>query len=175
MIEAWAEKLAISIKGANEKETASINVMKFALIIIINFLIPCMCALMVGLMTGKSVETAVSVLTFVLVRASSGGYHFQTSTVCTVVSTIVMAVPPHISFPDQWNIYVTGFAFILFLIFAPANIKGYARMPERYFLLMKIISLIIVGSNFILLSPLLTTVFLLQGISLLVPSKEVRT
>jgi len=175
MIEAWAEKLAAAIKNQNERETASVNVMKYALIIVINFLIPYTSALLIGLLTGKPAETALSVAALIAVRACSGGYHFRSSTACTVVTTIAAAVPPHLPLPDAWTAPATAIGFLLFALFAPANIKGYARMPEKYFPLMKLASLIIAGANFLLQSPTVAVILLLQGVTLLIPNKEVRT
>ncbi len=169
MIEVWAEKLAVLIKKSNEKETASVAVMKYALIIVINFLIPYTSALIFGWITGKFVETLICVFAIVLVRAVSGGYHFQSVTVCSIVTFLAASLPPHLSFPQEAVIYVNGISFILFALLAPANIKGYARMPEKFFLIMKGISLVIVGGNLILQLPLLTMVFALQALSLLFP------
>ncbi|WP_051235915.1 accessory gene regulator ArgB-like protein [Paenibacillus pinihumi] len=176
MIESLAEKLAVKIKKTNEQDTVSIAVMKYALIIVINFLIPYTSALIIGIISGKFSETALSVLALILVRAVSGGYHFQSSTVCSIVTMLVAAAPPHIPFPEGWNLYITAISFVIFAIFAPANIKGYARMPEKYFPLMKVISLFIVGSNFIFQVPVFTMIFIVQALSLLFPNKrEVRT
>ncbi|MBJ6361610.1 accessory gene regulator ArgB-like protein [Paenibacillus sp. GCM10012307] len=176
MIDSLAEKLAIAIKKTNEKDTVSVGVMKYALIIVINFLIPYTSALMIGLISGKFAETALSVLALILVRAVSGGYHFQSSTVCSIVTMLVAAAPPHIPLPEGWNVFITAVSFILFAIFAPANIKGYARMPEKYFPLMKVISLFIVGSNFFFQLPVFTMIFIIQALSLLFTNKkEVRT
>lgn len=176
MIETMAERLAVWIKNANEKDTASVEVLKFALIIVINFLIPCTSALVIGAILGKPAETALAILAVVLIRAISGGYHFRSSAVCSIVTAIVMIVPPHIPLPDEWNLYITLFCLVLFAIFAPANMKGYARMPEKYFPLLKIASLLVVGSNLIWQSPILSIIFFIQAISLLVPNKkEVRS
>lgn len=176
MIESMAEKLAVWIKSADEKDTASIEVLKFALIIVINFLIPCILSVIIGIITGKPVETTLAVLTIVIIRAISGGYHFRSSTTCTIVTTLAMSIPPHIPFPSEWSMHATLFCIILFAIFAPSHMKGYARMPEKYFPILKVASLIIVGSNLIWQSPLLSIIFLLQALSLLVPDKkEVRS
>ncbi|MFS0723028.1 accessory gene regulator ArgB-like protein [Paenibacillus sp. 1P07SE] len=172
MIEAWAEKLAISIKNANTRETSSIAVMTYALIIVINFLIPYTSAAIIGLLTGTLLETGFSIMMLVLVRAVSGGYHFQSSALCTLVTLSVAAGAPHLPFPEDWILLATGLCFILFAIFAPANIKGYARMPEKYFPVMKILSLFIVGSNFFIQSPTLTIILLLQALSLVIPNKR---
>ena len=172
MIEAWAEKLAVSIKNSNEKQTGSVAVMQYALIIVINFLIPYSAAALVGLLTGQFTETLLAIAAFVLIRSVSGGYHLQSSTWCMVATLLVVALPPHLPFPQDGILYTSLFSLLLFAIFAPANIRGYARMPEKYFPLMKLVSLVLVGSNLILQSPTLAIIFLLQGISLCFPNKR---
>lgn len=167
MIESWAEKLAVTIKGANESETSSIAVMKYALTIVINFLIPYTAALLIGFITGKPLETAISVLAIILVRASSGGYHFDSSSICIIVTAAAAAIPPHITLATSWSLILTAVSLLLFLIFAPANIKGYAQMPEKYFPAMKLAASAVVASNFLLQYPFLSIIYFLQGISLL--------
>lgn len=172
MIEAWAERMAISIKNTNEKGTVSIEVMKYALTIVINFMIPYSAAAVFGLLTGKFADTVLAIVAFILIRSASGGYHLQSSTGCMVLTFILSAAPPHLPFPSEWMVYATALSLLLAAILAPANIKGYARMPEKYFPLMKIVSLLIIGSNFIVHSPVLTIVFLLQAISLCIPNER---
>jgi accessory gene regulator B len=60
-------------------------------------------------------------------------------------------------------------------LLAPANIRGYARMPEKYFPIMKVLSLLIIGSNYIWSSSLLAVVFFIQGILLLPLRREVKS
>src|SRR5262245_46009657 len=130
MIELMAEKIAITIKQANKEETASIAVMKFALIIVINFLIPVILALSAGIITGAWAETWLTIAAFVTLRMMSGGYHFDSPVPCMLVTTAVMAIPPHVMIPDNWCILFTSFSLVLFLFLAPANLKGYNTMPE---------------------------------------------
>lgn len=166
MIEAWAEKIALSIKEANKEETTSVAVMKYALIIVINFLIPYTTALLVGLLTHRFAETLLAVVVFIFIRAFSGGYHFKSAIACVVVSACVTTIPPHLHLSDKWIVVFTAISFIAAAILAPAHIKGYARMPEKYFPLMKVISLFVIGSNFIIHSSTMAIIFLLQAISL---------
>ncbi|HZG56348.1 accessory gene regulator ArgB-like protein [Paenibacillus sp.] len=175
MIETWAERLAITIKNANEKETVSVQVLKYALTIVFNFLIPYSLALLIGWLTGMFFETLLAAFSLIAVRASSGGYHFRSTIACTIVTTIVSVLPPHIQMSSDWTTYLTAIGFVLFALYAPANIQGYARMPEKYFPVMKWISVIIAGSNFFIESPIIALILLLQGVSLLIPNKEVKS
>lgn len=171
MIEAWAEKLALRIKDANQQDTVSVGIMKYALIIVINFAIPFVSAVTIGIATGKAAETLLCFLALVLLRTVSGGYHFESSTLCMIMTTAMVAAPPHLAVPELWIPYMTAGSLIVFGILAPANIKGHTRISETYFPMMKIASLLLVSTNFLLLSPSLTILIAVQALTLLIPNK----
>lgn len=171
MIEAWAEKIALRIKKANQQDTVSVGIMKYALIIVINFAIPFVTAIAIGVATGKAADTLLCFLALVLLRTVSGGYHFESAALCMVITTAMVAAPPHLAVPEPWLPYITGGSFILYGLLAPANIKGHTRISERYFPLMKLASLLLVSGNFILLSPTLTILIAVQALTLLIPNK----
>ncbi|MFB9753712.1 accessory gene regulator ArgB-like protein [Paenibacillus hodogayensis] len=173
IVEAWSEKIALHIKKANEEETVSIEVMKFALIILINFMIPVCISLLIGLITGKLMATSISILAFVLLRMASGGFHFQSPIVCMISTTIVTAAPPHIALSHIFIYIFTAISLLLVLIKAPSNLKGYNRMPERFYPYLKLVSAILVCINFIFVSSSVAVVFLIQGILLFKNVKEV--
>lgn len=166
MIEALAEKMALSIKKANEKETVSVAVMKFALIIIINIIIPVVLSLLVGLLTNKLLETAFALGTIIVIRMLSGGYHFRSPIICMTAMIIGATLPPHITLPEYWILGLTIISIILFLVLAPSNLRGYHTMPEKYYPMLKVASVLLVSSNLFFDSQILALVFILQGISL---------
>ncbi|MFC3767691.1 accessory gene regulator ArgB-like protein [Paenibacillus sp. GCM10012303] len=175
MIEVWAGKLARTIKSANEQQTAHEAVLKYALTIVINFVIPVCASLLIGWITGQFLGTLLSLTAFTLLRAVSGGFHFKSANVCMIVTTCIISIPPHITIPGLWVPVFTSISFILAVLLAPANIRGYARMPEKYFPIMKVLSLLIIGSNYIWSSSLLAVVFFIQGILLLPLRREVKS
>ncbi|REJ12513.1 MAG: post-translational modification of quorum-sensing peptide protein [Thermobacillus sp.] len=173
MVEALAESLATKIKQANPNQTASVPVMKFALIIVINFTIPVVASLAFGAVTGKWLETLTAMIFFVALRMISGGYHFESPIPCMSMTFIIIAVPPHISLSEKWTWFLTVTALVLVALLAPANMKGYNTIPEKYYPLLKIGSALIVSSNFLFLSGTAAIVLAVQGISLLFRNKEV--
>lgn len=172
MIEAWAERMAVSIKRSNEQETISVAVMKYALTIVINFLIPCVLVMLVGVISGRFSETLLSLCALVAMRAVSGGYHFNSMVACIGATIVVAAAPPHIPFPQEWIVYGNVVSLAVMAVLAPANIKGYARMPEKYFPLMRGVAVALVGCNFIIQSPTLVMIFLIQSFSLFFTNKK---
>lgn len=173
MVESLAERLAVRIKKANPSQTASVSVMKFALIIVINFLIPAVSSLIFGALTGKWTETLTAMGFFIALRMASGGYHFETPLPCMLASFSIIAIPPHIALTETWTQLLTAAALILTAWLAPANMKGYNTMPEKYYPLLKLASVLIVSANFLLLSGTAAIVLAVQGITLLIHNKEV--
>jgi accessory gene regulator B len=166
MIETLAEKMAFSIKKANEQETASLAVMKFALIIIINLIIPIIVSLLIGAATGNFLETLFSLSAFITIRMLSGGYHFSSPIPCMTAMIIAVSLPPHLALPENWTVYLTTASLFLFFMLAPSNLRGYHTMPEKYYPMLKIASVLLVCSNYLISSQILALVLIVQGMSL---------
>ncbi len=173
MIESWAEKIAVSIKKSNEAETASVDVMKFALIGILDLGIAGALTLLIGFATGALYGTLLSLASFFVLRLFSGGYHFKTAEACILFSTAALAAVPHIPVNSLWTVILTSVSCILVLLYAPSNIKGATRIPEKYHFYLKPISLVLVASNFLIVSGTLSLAFTLQSLSLIRTKKEV--
>ncbi|TMV49479.1 post-translational modification of quorum-sensing peptide protein [Paenibacillus mesophilus] len=166
IIEAWSEKIAVSIKKVNENETVSVGVMKFALIIVFNFTIPFLISLCIGAIGGKFSDTLLAIAAFVMLRMLSGGYHFKSSTVCMLSMIVVAVIPPYIHFSELWTLIFTITSMVLVALLAPSNMRGYHRMPEKYYPLMRIASVLLVASNLVVASEIMALVYLLQAVSL---------
>lgn len=168
MVASLAEKIATSIKNANQEQTASIEVMKFALTVILNSFITMILIFIVGLVTGRFVDTLVVMFIFALIRAVSGGYHFKNSVLCMITSTVVIGIIPHIPLENgTLNYVLLIISWILVAIFAPSNIRNVTRFPESSYPVLKIISLILVSINFIISNPMITITYFVQSLSLI--------
>jgi len=64
LVEALAARLANSIKSANPENTASVPVLKYGLIILINFLTTFFLTLVIGIFLGKVQEVLLGLLVF---------------------------------------------------------------------------------------------------------------
>ncbi|MED1800640.1 accessory gene regulator ArgB-like protein [Brevibacillus porteri] len=167
MIESLAEKIAIAMKSVNSDQTASIPTLKFGLIIVINGFLIVLVSMVLGSLTGKAMETAVTIIAFVVLRLTSGGIHLHSSTACTVVSIGTMSVLPHIAISDKVNVILLVVAALLVLIFAPSRIEGHSNIDKKYYPTLKWISIAIVSINFFLLSPTVSKAFFVQAMSLI--------
>lgn len=172
MIDAWAEKLAFTFKNINPEETASVPVMKFALTILLNYSISTFVSLTIGLLSGQFLNTVIAAASFMLIRIISGGFHFRSAELCLLTTISVISISPHIHHTENSMIALNMICFLIFSLFSPSNIKGYTRIPEKYFPALKILSLLMIGVNFMFFSPTVTTILTIQAILLLIPMKE---
>ena len=145
----------------------SVEVIYYALYVMANTVSIIVLSLLVGWLTGALSETALTLLSFALIRMFSGGYHLKSGMFCIFVSTVIMSVIPHIRLGDQGALIATAAAALLFLLFAPSNLDKYARIAPKYYPLLKALTTAAVAANFFIRSDLLAVVFLVQGVSLL--------
>ncbi|ALS26838.1 accessory gene regulator B family protein [Paenibacillus cisolokensis] len=164
MIEAMAERIAVMIKRSAPDHTASIAVMRFSLIAILNTFFALVLAFSIGLATGSFWETVMASIAFIILRFFSGGIHLRTSTACTIASVAMLSIIPHLPYTDESIFWLNVISVGLLIVFAPSNIKGYARIPERYFPLLKLISVLIASSNFFFNHPILGYSFFFQSL-----------
>ncbi|MEK3699387.1 MULTISPECIES: accessory gene regulator ArgB-like protein [unclassified Paenibacillus] len=167
MIDFLSLRIAQGIKKGAPDSTVSIAVMKYALSIIINASMIISLSLLFSIFTGKTVEVAIALVAFPLLRQVSGGYHMQSGLKCIVFSTILITAISLANF-GYWTIVTLGIvSFILVALFAPSKIERQSRIPRKFYPFLKVVSLIIVSTNFLLVSSVLSATFFAQGISLI--------
>lgn len=165
MIAGIAEKIACRIKNANPDETHSVDIMKFALSYIIHFVFTFVLCLIVGNLTGKPYETMVSLWSFFILRSFSGGFHLKSLEWCMVVSALIFAVIPFVPL-QNYTLWLTVIALILIALLSPRNMADHLTVQVK--LCLKVVSILIVCSNFYLDSFVAAMSFLVQGL-LLIP------
>ena len=166
MIDSVALKLAEAIKRTEPSRTASIEVMKFSLIVLIHTAITFSIIALVGILTHSFMSTMMGLLAFIILRFVSGGLHLKKAINCSIVSVVLITTAPHVPLTKDITIIITIVSLIIILILAPANIENHARIPKKYFPLLKGISAVIVCANFFILSSTVALVFLIQAITL---------
>ncbi|MCR8981597.1 accessory gene regulator ArgB-like protein [Brevibacillus laterosporus] len=167
MIDIIAKKIAIAIKRANPNETASIEVLQYALVILIGSFVTIFISLSIGVATDKFKETALVLFSFALLRFFSGGYHFSTSMQCSMTTIIFSILLPHIPISNTVSMILLYVSIIVTAVYAPSGIERQSRIPKKYYPALKIISILIVSSNLIIGSPLITKAFFLQALTLI--------
>lgn len=167
MIDSTALKLATLIKKANPDETTSIEIMRYSLIIFLNGSLIVTESLLIGRITGRLYETALVLLALAILRFFSGGFHMSSSLGCNLVSTGICTVLPHVAgFFSSWTHLLTILSLILVIAFAPV-VDKHTRVRKDKYPLLKLISAMIVCSNFILNSGVIGLTFLIQSITLI--------
>ncbi|MFC5469811.1 accessory gene regulator ArgB-like protein [Cohnella suwonensis] len=168
MIDAIANKIAVKLKEANPEETASIEIMKFALFGLIHNILTITTALFVGLCLGQLLETLLAAFSFMILRFVSGGYHFKTPLSCLLFSSFVFVAIPFVPTNMSSLIILNLISLSLVLIFAPSNIKDHIRVSEKYFPIFKILSALLVIINiFIPDNSIITLAFIIQSVTLI--------
>lgn len=174
MIDAAALKLAALIKKASPEETTSIEIMAYALTVILNTVFVLAESLFIGWLTGKLYEAAIVFFALALLRLFSGGFHMPTTLGCNAVSVGVCTAVSHSAvFFQPWTSLLTFLSLVLVLAFSPV-VDRHTRVSKVKYPLLKMISALIVSLNFFLHSDVIGLAFLIQAVTL-VPMGRRRT
>ncbi|QGQ94968.1 hypothetical protein EHS13_08775 [Paenibacillus psychroresistens] len=167
MIENISLRLATIIKNANEENTASIDVMKYGLLILINGIIISVLSILLGFLFGKPTETLITMISFVMLRMVSGGYHFKTANQCIIISIILMITLPFIPINDKIEGVLIIVSFVIVLIKAPSSIEKQSRIPKQYYPLLKLIAALLIVTCYFIGSDTITKAFFIQSLLLI--------
>jgi accessory gene regulator B len=138
--------------------------LKFAIKDTLYYLLFYIPIVVIGLLTGRFLESMITPILFSILRRYSGGFHLSSAVGCAILSAAMVLIA--IYMPGQYwynGFVITAIAAIMMLAFAPAD----SRAPTKYHRLFKWISVAMVASNFLLHLHLLAWIFLLQGITII--------
>jgi accessory gene regulator B len=151
----------------NHSQAASMDVLIFSLTVMLNATFVTAIILAVAAVTGRFLDAVILLASYLALRFFSGGMHLPTSRLCNVISVGLFIVLIHLPVA-YWNtgLLLNSLAFIFVILFAPTkDIMHLNRMGPKYTIHFKIISMIIVASNFWLQSPVLALAFFAQAVS----------
>ncbi|MNO24146.1 accessory protein regulator protein B [compost metagenome] len=166
MIELLAARMAISLKRSVPDHPTSVEVFKFAISMMLNLLFVVVATLVISLFTGHTGEAAVILISFAVLRQLTGGMHLKSNLQCAVFSTLIFTGISMLSVSSTWTIAATITAIMIISFLAPVGIERQSRIPVKYFPYMKLAALLLVASNFLILSPALALSFLAQSVTL---------
>lgn len=166
-LEFLAENIAINMKRINNENTASVDVLKYGLMIFINLFSIVTASALIGLLTGKLMETLLVLLAFAILRACTGGYHLRSSILCIVCSIAILAAIPHIPLNHSTTLVVTIISLLLVILFAPCGIENQTNIPKRFYPALKAISVVLLSLNLLVLNDALAVCFLVQSLMLI--------
>lgn len=164
IITTLAEYLANLIRKSNP-EASSFAVLRYALITVLNSLLIILVVILIGAVTGHLLASILAVLAFPTLRYFSGGLHLKSSTICNIISVIIILICVYTPMPYWYNGIVLNIISIVFLmLFSPSGIKQ-SKIKPQYYKYLKLIALCIVSANFYFQLPVLSLAFFAQSIT----------
>ncbi|QDX94709.1 accessory regulator AgrB [Brevibacillus laterosporus] len=172
MVERVASTIAHIIKKATPEESASEEVLAYSLAIQLNGIAIIVSSLIIGVITGKAIDTLIALVSFSLLRLVSGGWHAKTMTLCYWVSTTIISLIPHLQIDKSLLLYFNLITFLLVAIYAPKS-KEENNIPLSALPYLKIVSVLIVGIGFYLENTVVSLALFVQALTL-IPALERR-
>lgn len=172
MIERLSSKLAASLKGSVPDHPISEAKLKFGIHIILNTVLTISVAVILGIIIDDLSGVMLSLFSFALLRAVSGGIHVKIAVLCIIVSAgsaAAISFTNLLSMPSWLLNSLNAVSLLLILCFAPSRIEKQTRIPAKYYPLLKLISFVIVAMNFFIDSPILAVTWFIQGLTLIKP------
>ncbi|WP_163854911.1 accessory gene regulator B family protein [Paenibacillus elgii] len=163
-IDSMATYLAKCIRKNNEHAGSEIA-LKYALSLTINTSLAIIFSLLISVFTNRFDETLIGICVFLLIRYVSGGVHLSSSLACCITSIFIFTTIANV--PSEYteiSVYLNAISFIILLFTAPNNIKDVSRVPQKFYPLLKIITLLIIFSNFFIKSTVFTAAFIIQAV-----------
>jgi len=162
-IDRSATRIAASIRN-NHPQAASQEVLFYALSLLINSSLTVVTVIIVSAMTGQLKEALIVITAYTALRVVSGGAHLSSSLACCVASSVIFILSSHLSY----NFFYLGFiltaaALLIVLKTAPQGIENVSSINKKYYSLLKLLSVIIVASNFYFQIDFLATAFFIQA------------
>lgn len=167
MIQRIAHHLAIRINRVVPDHPVSVAVMEFSLSAILNAVFIIGLSMIISLFTGRAAEVLTVLIAFAILRQASGGIHLKDGMLCIIVSTVGVTLLSFAEFNTTVVMVLNIISIILIAVFAPSRIDGQTRIPQRFYPLLKLVSILIVATNLIITSSVLSAAFFIQSLTLI--------
>lgn len=153
MIEKLSNKLALSIYKAYP-EGQQEDVLKYGITVFLHTTIIILFTMMIGIITGKPSETALSIIGFWTLRSLTGGFHISPIELCEVVSISLLSSIPHFKINIETIQSINIITILLLVLFSSRDKKTLYAM-------------IIVCSNLFFINNVLALAYLSQSLTLI--------
>ncbi|MGY4759861.1 accessory gene regulator B family protein [Paenibacillus caseinilyticus] len=165
-IDRYAMKIAVSIRN-NYNEASSEKVLFYSLSLIINTLTAIIAIILISLFTQHFWEALFSTFSLISIRSLSGGFHLKSSLSCCVFTIFLVSIISLSSFDYSLvGFSMDIFSLLIYSLYAPKGIENVSRIAPKYYIYLKYTCLVIICTNFFIQSPILSSVFFLQGLTL---------
>lgn len=167
IIEKAALQIATRLKNLAPEHPASIDVLSFALAILINTLSIIGLTLLVSFVTGNTKEAITILITFALLRSVTGGIHLNSGTACVLFTTTLFTTISFIGISNEACIILNLISLILVMIYAPSGIERQSRIKRKYYPLLKVIGISLILMSLLIFDSTLTITFFIQSVLLI--------
>ncbi|MFE4569994.1 accessory gene regulator B family protein [Paenibacillus chitinolyticus] len=144
--------IARKIKEWNPEETIDEERMTYALALQINKYGVIFISLLAGLFLGSVVQCIIAMVSFALLRRFTGGYHFRSLTMCTLMTAAIIVFSSKLPINNLYTVLLNIVSSLLVLRFSNRRI-----MPAT----------LIISVNFIFLNPAAALAFFSQSLLLI--------
>jgi accessory gene regulator B len=163
-IETIANRIAVSINN-NHPESSSVAVLKYALIAVINLIVTMSIVFIIAAITGDVIPAIVAIVAFPVLRYVSGGLHLSSSNMCNILTASFMLIAIYTPNNFWYNGFILNILTIIVLFLcAPSGIKR-SKLDKKYYPILKFIAILLVSTNFLLQSHVLSIVFFIQSLT----------
>ncbi|MFW5436234.1 accessory gene regulator B family protein [Paenibacillus apiarius] len=121
-----------------------------------------------GVIFKQLFESVLALIALGSIRRFSGGVHFSSLTVCMLITSLFCIVVPMVTLSKLTVVILTLLAMMIYLLRAPFWFEEMTEQKNDT--LYKIVSLLLVSSNFIIQSSALAIIFFVQSLTIL-PTK----
>lgn len=152
----------------NNAQAASMDVLMFSLEVVLNALVVTITVLIAGAVTGDFGKAAILLASYVTLRFFSGGMHLPTSKLCNVISIGMFLCLLYLPI-TYWNVglILNSIALVFVVFYAPTkDIMHLNLLGPKYTMHFKVVSVLMVLTNFWLQMPVLALAFFAQSLSL---------
>ncbi|AZK47292.1 accessory gene regulator ArgB-like protein [Paenibacillus lentus] len=167
MINLMADKIAVEIKRTAPDHPASVAVLRYSIALLLNAVLIISITLLLSVFTGRTQEIMILLVSFAILRQVSGGIHLNSGMKCVISTAALFTLLSLIELSSSYVMIINGIAALLCLIFAPSRIEKQTRISVKYYPLLKLASVLIVCSNFLIMSPVLSLSFFAQSMLLI--------
>lgn len=168
MIDKISMQLSVVLKRKFPNGLPELETINYVHKFFISNVIPIVLILLIALSTGSLASVALSLFGFAFLRLFSGGLHLKSVAACAILSAVVVFIIPLLGeIMNSYTHLLIIITAIIVSIYAPSNIRKQTRIPEKYFIHLKIISILIVVSNLLIESSVLAVAYLVQAVTLI--------
>ncbi|WP_124115397.1 accessory gene regulator B family protein [Paenibacillus xylanexedens] len=167
MIDKFVNNTATRLVAQFPNELPPFGITRYSLKFIFTNVIPISLLLLIGVFTGNLSNVFISVLSFSILRMTSGGYHSDYPELCLIYSSVlILSIAEFGGLIGGFEWICSGIAFILVTVYAPSNIENQTKILKKYFKYLKYISMLTVLIGFLIQNPVVSLAMLAQSLLL---------